>query len=140
MRLSRNYVNGYVVEMAVRRSVLVVEDDDELRRLYRHALSMGGFDVREARGGFEALRRLDSDPPDIIVLDLLMPGVDGFTVRQELASHAHTRSIPLVVVTGLVQNLDHLEVTCLLRKPVAPDDLVTVVRKCLASGSPPITF
>jgi CheY-like chemotaxis protein len=140
MRLSGNYVTDYVVEMARRQSVLIVEDDDELRRFYRHALSMAGYDVREARGGFEALRRLDSDRPDIIVLDLLMPGVDGFTVRQELAAHAHTRSIPLVVVTGLVENLDRLEATCLLRKPVSPDDLVTVVRKCLTSGSPPITF
>jgi CheY-like chemotaxis protein len=138
--LSRNDVPGYVVEMDSRRSVLIIEDDDELRRFYRHALSMAGFDVREARGGFEALRRLDSDPPDIVVLDLLMPGVDGFTVRQELASHAHTRSIPLVVVTGIAENLEHLDATCLLRKPVAPDDLVIAVKKCLASGSPPVTF
>lgn len=123
--------------MPVRQTVLVVEDDDDLRRLYRHALSMGGFEVQEARGGFEALRRLASIPPDIVVLDLMMPGVDGFTVRQELAAQAHTRTIPLVVVTGSAENLDHLEVTCLLRKPVAPDELVKVVRKCLAAGAPP---
>jgi CheY-like chemotaxis protein len=122
--------------MLPRQTVLIVEDDTALRRLYRDALSIAGFDVREARSGFEALRTLDSHPPDIVVLDLMLPGVDGFMVRDELAAHAHTRSIPLVVVTGSAQNLDDLEVTCLLRKPVSPEELVNVVRKCLGSTAP----
>lgn len=121
--------------MPPRQTVLIVDDDDNLRRLYRHILSMEGFDVQEARGGFEALRRLDSAPPDIVVLDLALPGVDGFMVRHELAAHAHTRSIPIVVVTGSTGNLDYLDVACVLKKPVSPDDLVRVVRKCLASGA-----
>jgi DNA-binding response OmpR family regulator len=124
--------------MPPRQTVLIVEDDTDLRKYYRHALSIAGFDVQEARGGFEALRTLDLNPPDIVVLDLMLPGVDGFVVMQELAAHAHTRSIPLVVVTGSAENLDHLDVTCLLRKPVSPEDLVNVVRKCLSSGAPPV--
>lgn len=83
--------------------------------MYRIALIFAGYDVQEARGGFEALRRLDSDPPDLVVLDLLLPGVDGFAVRQELAAHAHTRNIPIMIVTGSGENLDHLDVACLLR-------------------------
>jgi len=124
--------------MPPRQTVLIVEDDTDLRKFYRHALALAGYDVKEAPGGFEALRTLDSDPPDIVVLDLTLPGVDGFMVRRELAAHAHTRSIPIVVVTGSAENLDYLEVACLLRKPVSPDDLVNVVRKCLASGAPPV--
>lgn len=122
--------------MPPRQTVLIVEDDTDLRKFYRHALSIAGYDVQEARGGFEALRNLDLNPPDIIVLDLMLPGVDGFVVMQELAAHAHTRSIPLVVVTGSAENLDHLDVTYLLRKPVSPEALVNVVRKCLSSGAP----
>ena len=122
--------------MPPRQTVLVVEDDTDLRKYYRHALSISGYDVQEARGGFEALRTLDLNPPDIVVLDLMLSGVDGFVVMQELAAHAHTRSIPLVVVTGSAENLDHLDVTCLLRKPVSPEDLVNVVRKCLSSRAP----
>jgi DNA-binding response OmpR family regulator len=122
--------------MRVRQTVLLVEDDDALRRLYRQELSMAGFLVEEARSGFEALRRLDSAPPDLVVLDLALPGVDGFTVRYELAAQAHTRSIPIVIVTGSSENLDALEVTCVLRKPVSGDRLVETVRKCLVSGAP----
>ena len=121
--------------MGAPQSVLIVEDDAELRRLYSHSLLMAGFVVREARGGFEALQKVDSDPPNIVVLDLSLPGLDGFTVQAELAAHAHTRSIPIVVVTGTTGNLDDLDVACLLRKPVTPDGLVVAVKKCLASGT-----
>jgi DNA-binding response OmpR family regulator len=121
--------------MAPQQSVLIVEDDAELRRMYTQALVMSGFVVREARGGFEALKKVDSDVPDIVVLDLSLPGIDGFTVHAELASHAHTRSIPIVVVTGVTANLDDLDVACLLRKPVTPDSLVVAVRRCLASAA-----
>ncbi len=120
--------------MAPQQTVLIVEDDAELRRMYGQALVMAGFVVREARGGFEALQKVDSDPPEIVVLDLTLPGLDGFTVQAELAAHAHTRSIPIVVVTGTTANLDDLDVACLLRKPVTPDGLVAAVKKCLASG------
>jgi len=103
--------------------------------MFGQSLLMAGFDVREARGGFEALQKVDSDPPDIVVLDLILPGIDGFTVQAELAAHAHTRSIPIVVVTGTAGPLDDLEVACLLRKPVTPDSLIEAVKKCLNSGA-----
>src|SRR5687768_16262072 len=121
--------------MASRQSVLIVEDDAELRRMYGQALLMAGFDVREARGGVEALQKVDANPPDIVILDLSLPGIDGFTVQAELTAHAHTKSIPMVVVTGTMANLADLDVACLLRKPVTPDSLVEAVRKCLASGA-----
>ena len=116
-------------------TVLIVEDDAALRPSYRVALTFEGYDVQEARGGFEALRRLESNRPDLVILDLSLPGVDGFTVRQELAAHAHTRHIPIVIVTGSQENLDHMEVACLLRKPVSPDRLIEAVKSCLASGA-----
>ena len=121
--------------MAGRKTVLIVDDDQGMRYLFSRTLALEGFEVKEARGGFEALRMLDSDPPDIIVLDLTMPGVDGFAVRNELAAHAHTRTIPIIIVTGLSENLDRLDVPCILKKPVAPDQLVAAVRTCLASGT-----
>ncbi len=119
--------------MSVRQSVLIVDDDDELRRGFRNTLALDGFDVQEARSGYEALRLLDSARPDIIVLDLRLPGLDGVTVRDELAAGAHTRHIPIVVVTGSTQNLDTLDVDCVLRKPVAADELARAVRNCLRS-------
>jgi|SRR5687767_11052176 CheY-like chemotaxis protein len=120
--------------MPLRRTVLIVEDDEDLRRVYRHALGLEGFDVHEARGGFEALRHLDQTRPDVIVLDLGLPGLDGFAVREELAGPAHLRDIPIVIVTGSTENLERLNVDCVLKKPAAPDELVQAVRRCLASG------
>jgi DNA-binding response OmpR family regulator len=116
--------------------ILIVEDDEQLRQLYRTTLSLAGFDVRQAGDGLQALREIDRDPPDLIVLDLGLPNVSGFGVQQEIAAHAHTRDIPVVVVTGSTLDLKNLDVPCVLRKPVAPDDLVAAVRRCVASGGP----
>ena len=121
--------------MVRRGTVLIVEDDEPLRRMYRQALSIAGYDVKEARGGFEALRDIDSHRPDVIVLDLIMPGVDGFTVVNELTAQAHTRHIPVVVVTGAPGDLQWMDVSCLLRKPASEDQIVEAVRRCLAKGA-----
>jgi two-component system KDP operon response regulator KdpE len=118
-----------------RQNILIVEDNDDLRRMYRFSLALAGFEVREAGDGLDALHALDRDPPDLIVLDLGLPDVSGHIVRQELAAQAHTREIPILVVTGSAESLHQLDVACVLRKPVSPDSLVTAVRKCLASGA-----
>jgi twitching motility two-component system response regulator PilH len=112
---------------------LVVEDDAPLRAMYRTALRMAGFYVNEASNGLEALRALDSDPPDLVVLDLGLPIVSGYAVRTEIAAHSHTRNIPVVVVTGTEPDTP-LDVPCLLRKPVSPEALVAAVNKCLVEG------
>ena len=117
-----------------RTTVLIVEDDLALRRMYRVALAFAGFDVQEVGNGLDALRHIDADPPDAVILDLGLPLIDGFTVRQDIAAHALTRLIPIVVVTGSGDDLEWLDVACVLRKPVMPDKLVDAVRKCLASG------
>ena len=113
------------------KTVLIVEDDHELRRLFGQVLALEGFEVKEARGGLEAVRMVDSDRPDIVILDLVMPGIDGFAVRKELAAQVHTRRIPIVVVTGLTDSLQSLDVPCILRKPITSDEVVAAVRQCL---------
>jgi two-component system KDP operon response regulator KdpE len=117
----------------LRRSALVVEDDAELRRVFRVALSFDGFVVFEASNGLDALRTIDRLLPDVIVLDLGLPAVDGQEVLRELSAHSHTRGIPIVVVTGSTDNLDHLHVACVLRKPFTVDRLLHAVGACLAS-------
>jgi DNA-binding response OmpR family regulator len=118
-----------------RRSALIVEDDDELRRMFRLALAFEGFQVFEARDGATALREIDQGPPDIIILDLGLPGVSGHDVVCELTSRAETSRIPIVVVTGAGDNLDHLDVACVLRKPITSDQLTDTVRRCLATDA-----
>lgn len=115
------------------RVILLVEDDVELRTMYRTALRIAGFYVIEAGDGLEALRALDADPPDLVVLDLGLPRVSGYAVRAELAAQSHTRHIPVVVVTGAEPDAS-LDVPCLMRKPVTPDELIAAVNRCLEDG------
>lgn len=129
--------NCFYTPRMVARTILVVEDDDSLRSLFRTALVVAGYDVREARDGFDALRSLDAAVPDLVVLDLGLPGISGRAVLQELSAQAHTRRIPVMVVTASSERLDMYDVECVLRKPVLPEDLLRAVRTCLASAAPP---
>ena len=103
--------------------------------MFRTALAIAGYAVEEAGDGAAALHRIHNNPPDLIVLDLSLPTVSGLIVHQEIAAHAHTKHIPVVIVTGSIMNLDHLGVPCVLRKPVDPEKLITAVRECLQSGT-----
>jgi DNA-binding response OmpR family regulator len=125
--------------MSERQTVLVVEDDENLRRLFRTALALEGFDVVEAGDGLEALLRIDQSPPDLVILDLLLPGLSGIVVQQEIAAQAMTQQIPIIVITGSDVGADDLDVACFLRKPVSPDQLIATVRTCLASGASRVT-
>jgi len=118
-----------------RQRILIVEDDSDLRRMFRTALALSGFDVVEAPDGIDALLLIEDDPPDLVVLDLTLQRLDGISVQQELAARAVTRDIPIVVVTGSGADVRGDNVACLLRKPVWPDVLVQTVRDCLARGS-----
>jgi len=102
--------------------------------MFRQALALEGFEVREAGDGLEALRWLDVEVPDAVILDLQLPIISGLTVREELAAQAHLRHIPVIIVTGQEGPYDSLDAACVLRKPVATHRLVEVVRSCIASG------
>ena len=119
--------------MPTRKGLLIVEDDTDLRLLYRTALTLNGFDVREAADGIAALVEIEQHLPDLVVLDLGLPKLGGLSVQQELAADVQTRKIPIVVVTGSTENLDHIPVDCVLKKPATPERLVEVVLACLAS-------
>jgi CheY-like chemotaxis protein len=122
--------------VALRKVILIVEDDEELRRMFRTSLLLEGFEVIEAGDGLAALTRIDREPPDLVVLDLMLPSLSGVAVRQEIAGHALTRNIPIVIVTGSAMNVDHLDVACVLRKPIAPETLVDAVKRCFQRGAP----
>jgi len=118
-----------------KKTILIVEDDHALRYMYRTALALAGYAVKEAGDGYDALRMIDRDPPDLVVLDLILPTISGLAVRQEIAGQVLTRNVPVVVVTGSSLPVDERSVACLLRKPVLPDALVATVEKCLEAGA-----
>ena len=80
--------------------VLLVEDEDQLRRVMKDLLEREGYIVAEARDGVQALDQVDRYAPDIIVLDLNLPGLDGYSVLQQLRSRPATRAIPVMVLTA----------------------------------------
>jgi DNA-binding response OmpR family regulator len=116
------------------KTVLIVEDDADLRRMFRTALALAGYTVLEAGNGLEALHLIDSNTIAAVILDLGLPVISGMTVRQEIAAHAHTRHVPVIVVTGEPGPYHDLDATCVLRKPVSPDRLVHVVKNCIVAG------
>jgi CheY-like chemotaxis protein len=115
-------------------TILIVEDDADLRRMFRTALALAGYRVVESGNGLDALRVIDSDPPHAVVLDLGLPMMSGHAVRQEIAAHAHTRHIPVIVVTGQPGDHQQLDAACVLRKPVSPERLVQTIETCIGSG------
>jgi two-component system phosphate regulon response regulator PhoB len=116
-----------------RDTVLIVEDDVAVRRMYRTALGFAGFDVIEVHDGTAALHVLEQRTTDVVILDLMLPTLSGLAVQQEIASNARTRDIPIIIVTGSDMRLDGVKVTCILRKPISPELLVTTVRTCVRS-------
>ena len=116
--------------------ILIVEDDAALRGLWRTALRLEGFDVVEAGDGIEALKLIEANPPDLVVLDLGLPELDGVAVRRDLAAQVFSRHIPIVVVTGSTEDVSYLDVNCILKKPVTVDHVILVIRRCIQAAVP----
>jgi CheY-like chemotaxis protein len=95
------------------KRVLLVEDDRFLRRACEKSLQQQGFTVATAPDGEEALRAIHADPPDIILLDLLMPKVSGIEVLKELKSDEKTRAIPVIILTNSSKETDIREIESL---------------------------
>lgn len=89
------------------REVLIVDDDPAVHEILGDALKNAGFVVRNARGGAAAIRECGARPPDLVLLDLMMPEVDGFDVLQSIRSHPATAQLPVIVLTN--KDLSSLE-------------------------------
>ncbi|HJS75582.1 MAG TPA: response regulator [Vicinamibacteria bacterium] len=125
------------------RPVLVVEDDPSVREMVRRALSLEGLKVLEAANGVEALARLAESPPSLILLDLMMPELDGFGFIDEIRLHDEWSRIPVVVLTAKDLSsddrarLEGVTAAVLVKKGQSPDALVREMRDLIqqATGS-----
>ena len=119
--------------------VLLVDDLEDQRELYRQYLSGAGFEVRTAGGGRAAVTFAVRFPPDVIVMDLAMPEMDGFEATRRLKSLETTAAIPVIALTahGDMPQKRALQAGCsgFLRKPCYPDQLADEIRGAM-SGSP----
>ena len=111
---------------------MVVEDDPALRTFYRTALNIAGYTVITVEDGIDALRRVESDTPSLVILDMGLPRLGGLDVQKELKSRAETRSIPIMVVSGTeTRDLNPADFACVMRKPITAEELIAAVEDCL---------
>ena len=110
------------------RKVLVVDDDDMVRGLVRDVLEVEGYDVAVAEDGFAALRRIEADRPDVLVLDVMMPGMDGHAVLQRIRATGGVH-LPVVMLTAAADDGQAWQawsggVDYFLAKPFDADELL----------------
>jgi DNA-binding response OmpR family regulator len=114
-----------------------VEDEPEMIDLMRLILGRRGFEVKGANGGAEGLKMAQESAPDLILLDLMMPEMDGWEVYQQLKADEKTRNIPVIVVTAKAQSIDRVlglhiaKVDDYIAKPFSPQELLNSVEKVL---------
>jgi len=82
------------------KKILIIEDDSDFRELMKNRLSYSGFEVYEAENGVEGLKKVKEISPDLILLDIKMPEMDGYSLIKELKANSQTASIPIIVVTA----------------------------------------
>ncbi len=116
------------------KRVLVVDDDDDVRRILTTALDGRGLIVNTAADGREALGLLRQNSYAVVLLDLLMPGIDGFTVLERLRAEPPASPAVVLVISGadrsVVERLDPQRIHGIVRKPFDPDDLAGLVVAC----------
>lgn len=119
------------------KQVVCIEDDPEMIELIRLILSRRGVQVHGAAGGEEGLRMVRETHPDLILLDLMMPDMDGWEVYQQIKSDEAIHMIPVIVVTAKAQNIDKVlgihiaKVDDYIAKPFSPQELMDSVEKVL---------
>jgi CheY-like chemotaxis protein len=116
------------------KQVLVVDDDQLMHRLYKHHLERAGYQMASAMNGREALELALSQPPHLIVMDIMMPDIDGLAVLRELKKNDATKSIPVIMITAnghhlAKQESENCGAAVFLTKPLSPNQLLTEIRR-----------
>jgi two-component system, OmpR family, phosphate regulon response regulator PhoB len=113
--------------------VLIVDDDHDIQRLVTYNLTQAGFHVATATTGVAALNAVEQQPPDLIVLDIMLPDLDGLEVCRRLRQQEHSRKIPIIMLTARTQEMDRvvgfeLGADDYVPKPFSPRELVLRVK------------
>lgn len=122
--------------------ILVVDDEPDIAALVAYHLARESYRVRTAPDGPEALRAVESQMPDLVVLDLMLPGLSGLDVLKELRRRPETQSLPVILLTALREERDRIEglkvgADDYLSKPFSPEELILRVRAVLRRVAQP---
>lgn len=118
--------------------VVCIEDEPEMIDLVKLILSRKGFEVIGASGGLVGLHTIEQLQPDLVLLDLMMPDMDGWEVYQKMKANTSIRDIPVIVVTAKAQSIDRMlglhiaKVDDYITKPFGPSELLNSVERVLA--------
>lgn len=120
------------------RKILTVDDEKHIVRLIQVNLERQGYEVVTASDGREALEKVDAERPDLVILDVMMPYMDGFEVLQNMKRNPSTRDIPVIMLTAKAQDADVFKgwqsgVDCYLTKPFNPMELISFVQRIFKS-------
>ena len=119
----------------------MVDDCPDTRELYAEYLELSGYDVKEASDGMSAVQEALRSAPDIVVMDMSLPGIDGGEAARRLRAEERTSAIPVVMVSGFAPEAvapagsHDAPWDVYLGKPCLPDDLVTAIERLLAPRS-----
>lgn len=125
------------MQMKEKIRILCIEDDQEMIDLMRLILTRKGFELIGSLGGATGLENIQNEKPDLILLDLMMPEMDGWEVYQKIKSNDTTRNIPVVVVTAKAQSIDRVlglqiaKVDAYISKPFSPQELLDSIAAVL---------
>lgn len=117
--------------------ILLVEDDQMIVELYKLKLEESGFEVTVTEKGSEALEIAKKDQPDLILLDIILPEIDGFAILQTLKAESGTKKIPVLLLTNLSQESDQQKGTQLgadgyfVKAQHTPSDILTEIKKLI---------
>jgi DNA-binding response OmpR family regulator len=120
--------------------VVCIEDEQEMIDLVQLILGRRGFTVEGANGGLEGLEKVQKRKPDLVLLDLMMPDMDGWEVYQRMKSDEDLREIPVIVITAKAQSIDKVlglhiaKVDDYITKPFGPQELLESVEKILGQA------
>lgn len=122
----------------LRKKFLIVDDDELLIRSTHRKIQTAGFDAILARNGKEAVEKATEELPDLILLDLTMPQMNGYEVCRQIRVDERTKNIPIIVITGLRSENDSLEArisgaNVVITKPIDEKVLLQIVQKYISS-------
>ena len=124
------------------KTILVVDDERHIVRLVEVNLARAGYEVVSAYDGVEALEKIEENIPDMIVLDVMMPRMDGFEVLKKLQANPKYKDIPVIMLTAKAQDADIFKgwqsgVSSYLTKPFNPKELLVFVQRIFQSMDEP---